>query len=257
MRLAESDWVIRRDNLIAALEQCRKNGAKETGRKYFIWYRRRAYSPKDVREILQNKPKNTFSGGDSTNRLFYDFGFTVVRGVGQLAKHRESAIDCGSDPSGKILLTELNDLFRQRWEPLDNDHISNLSDQPGVYMLAYTHKEILDTPLELRDIFYVGMSTTSLRKRLRQFLDGIEDGGHHSGAKRFFVRWAAKTPYRHLNPKKTGNFLVVTCPFECAPEKSLRTPADLRMLGMVAALEYFTLAKIKDGLGLEPPLNKK
>jgi hypothetical protein len=254
MKLAEIDWETRRSVLISALHKFREqNPTRETGTKYFIWYKGQAYPPKHIRSIFENKPISAFSGGDGTNRLFYDLGFTVVKGIEQLDTYRDSAqTQCSPmQPIVTAFIGELEKLFKKTWAPLNS---ADISEYPGVYLLAYA-KELADKPVEFRDIFYVGMSATSLRTRLRQFSDGIEDGGHRSGAKRFFVRWAGGTPFSHL--KIENEFFVATLPLACEPSKGLRTPADLQTMGIVAALEYFALARIKEELGLEPPLNKK
>lgn len=259
MHLAEIEWETRRNELIAKMyEYAEGHSTRMTGAKYFIWYGGKAYPPKDIRGLWERKPKTAFSGGDGTNRLFYDLGFTVVKGTKHLIEyteknHREQSLRV------QLFSVELEKLFQQRWVLLKSRNVSfqprDVSDQPGVYLLAYTKGELENKPVELRDIFYVGMSTTALRTRLKQFSDGIEDGLHHSAAKRFFTRWSGGTPYSHLRTE--NKFFVVTLPLPCEPIRGLRTPVDLETMGQVTALEYFALAKIKDEIGLEPPLNKK
>jgi hypothetical protein len=60
------------------------------------------------------------------------------------------------------------------------------SEFPGVYVLAYSTARLNGKPIEEREIFYVGVSHAGVKGRLKQFINGLEDGGHHSGAKRFF-----------------------------------------------------------------------
>ena len=147
-------------------------------------------------------------------------------------------------------------LLRQKWIAFNKSKLKNIENVPGVYVLGYTaRKSFTGTLIKMEDIFYVGMSATSLRLRLNQFLDGIEDGGHHSGAKRFFWKWAAGRPFSKL--KTDNKFYVATLPLECNPKKGLRSSGDLEQLGIVASLEYFVLARIKKELDLEPPINKK
>ena len=110
-------------------------------------------------------------------------------------------------------------------------------------------------PVKAEDIFYVGMSTTSLRNRLKQFWDGVHNGGYHSGAKTFYQRWAGGRPFDKISHR--GIFYVATVSIDCETRKGLRTARDLEDLGLVAALEFHVLAHIKRKLDLEPPLNKK
>lgn len=98
----------------------------------------------------------------------------------------------------------LKDLFAKSWVRLDDD-VKKLVDSqyPGVYILAYPDDKLLGRSVKEdlagqtvteENIFYVGVSHAGVRKRLRQFSDGLEDGGHHSGAKRFFTAVANGTP---------------------------------------------------------------
>ena len=193
--------------------------------------------------------------------MFRNLGFTVVKGTRNLLVYQQSRT---SRPGPKSLISALdkplNVLFQQKWTLLDGNIFKKsadppLSKYPGVYLLAYTVKPLKKEQVRMEDVFYVGMSTTALRLRLRQFWDGIHDNGHHSGAMRFYRRWARNTSFANL---KTDNcFYVVTLPIRCEPSKGLRTPADLESMGSVAALEYFALARIKRKIDLEPPLNRK
>ena len=96
----------------------------------------------------------------------------------------------------------LKDLFDKTWVRLDDDSAKLTDAQyPGVYILAYPDEKLLGRPVKAdlegqsvtsEDIFYVGVSHAGVRKRLRQFTDGLENGAHHSGAKRFFSERYAK-----------------------------------------------------------------
>ncbi len=261
--LAERDWLAERSNIVAALAEFRATHPKQaTGTTYFIWFRSCAYPPKEVRAILEKRSVDTFSGGGKTNQMFRNLGFTIVKGAPLLPLYEESSTN-RSPARCTILALEkpINTLFQQKWVPLNEQSFKKVADPPlslypRVYMLAYTRKGLLDGKrVRVEDVFYVGMSTTALRTRLRQFWDGIHDNEHHSGAKRFYRRWARNTSFEKLN---TDNiFYVVTLPICCEPKKGLRTPADLENMGTVVALEYFALARIKQKLDLEPPLNKK
>src|SRR5437773_11839524 len=85
--------------------------------------------------------------------------------------------------------TLVNRLFTQKWTLIQSTTKSfDNGDQPGVYLLAYTEKDLDGQPIALEDIFYVGMSNSAggINKRLRQFTYGLEKKKLHSGAKRFF-----------------------------------------------------------------------
>jgi len=94
-----------------------------------------------------------------------------------------------------------------------------------------------------------------VRQRLKQFITGIEDGKHHAGAMHFFHDVAADVPYSRLAHRKT--FFVASVSVPCTYLKSARTPLDLQKLGVVAALEWYVLARVKEIVGKEPWLNKK
>jgi hypothetical protein len=251
--LAELDWLARRRRVNKALDKLEPT----TGTKYFIWFKGREYSPKQVRSVLESRAVSEFSGGRETNDVFRDLGFTVVSGRDRLAAYRHSVTRL---PETKRLIRDLDpqlrSLFDQVWVPLETAiRRKDISHCPGVYLLAYgkglSHKRV-----DVEHVFYVGMSTTALKTRLQQFWDGIHDGGHHSGAKRFYRRWTGGKSFGCL--RNTGNkFYVATCPVECEPNKGLRTPSDLERMGTVTALEFLALARIKQELGVEPPLNRK
>ena len=133
-----------------------------------------------------------------------------------------------------VLSHHLQVLFSNQWKPL-NDQTLSLPELscPGVYLIGFAPK-LAGTRVNIGDVFYVGMSTTSLRTRLRQFLRGVEDDQHHSAAKRFFERWTNRKPFSQVNTP--NRFFVTTYSAECEPEKGLRTPGDLQQLGLVTAL---------------------
>ena len=260
--LAERYWLAERNNVRAALNEFRASHPKgDTGKTYFIWFRGCSYPPKKIRAILDSRSPDTFSGGGKTNQMFRNLGFTIVKGTTLLAHYEHTGPNCSTSKcSIQGLQRHLDTLFQQKWVPLDEKSFKKaanppLSQHPGVYLLAYTNSSLKGKKVGLEDVFYVGMSTTALRIRLKQFWAGIHDGGHHSGAMTFYRRWARNTNFANLNTD--NSFYVVTLPIRCEPNKGLRTPADLEKMGAVAALEYFALARIKRALDLEPPLNKK
>lgn len=149
-------------------------------------------------------------------------------------------------------------LLSQKWADLQTS-ITSLQDGewPGVYLLAYTDKDLEGKGIELADIFYVGMSNSrgGVRQRLKQFIRGIEKGASHSAGIRFLKEHANGIPFSRMKSRKT--FFVVSISIPCVVDKARRTPEDLRKMGGVARLEYYVLAHIKEALKREPKLNKK
>src|SRR5436309_12344290 len=75
-------------------------------------------------------------------------------------------------------------LLSTKWTKLLANH-SSLDGQsckggedPGVYLLAYSDKDLQGKDIDLEDIFYVGMSNShgGVNQRLKQFIDAIERG---------------------------------------------------------------------------------
>lgn len=149
-------------------------------------------------------------------------------------------------------------LLSRRWVDLKTGLASLDGGQyPGVYILAYSPKNLGGKAIKLADIFYVGRSNAlgGVKSRLREFLRGIENGKSHSAAIRFFKVYARGVPFSKL--KRRNKFLVASISLPCAVAKTQRTPDDLRKMGLVAKLEYDVLAHIKDVRGREPKLNKQ
>lgn len=149
-------------------------------------------------------------------------------------------------------------LLSKKWTNLQNGR-SDLKDgkYPGVYLLAYSDRNLEGKKISLNDIFYVGMSNSrdGVKQRLKQFLDALEEGKGHSAANRFYEDYAKGVPFSRMKDKET--FFVASVSIRCCPEKAKRTPDDLRKMGKVAGLEYYVLAHIKEKLHREPKLNKK
>ena len=152
----------------------------------------------------------------------------------------------------------IRSLFSKKWINLQND-LSSLEngEYPGVYLLAYSNEDLEGKSVDLKDVFYVGMSNShgGVRQRLKRFLYGIENDTSHSAARRFYKEYAESVPFSQMKGRKT--FYSVSMSVRCVVNKETRTPDDLRKMGDVAALEYYVLAHIKDNLNREPKLNKK
>jgi hypothetical protein len=253
--LAEIDWKKRRDEIVKSLGKYKDPSS--AGTEYFIWFKGKSFPPKGIRSLVENKAKHTFSGGGKTNQMFRDLGFAVVKGLNQRSIYERSLKQRPGVQSRVSGVSKyLGRLFHERWRSFEGQLKSSvLRDRPGVYVLAYAHEKLENKRVKPEDVFYVGVSTTCLRKRLKQFSDGLDEYGHHSGAMRFYKRWAGGRRFSRLDGK--GTFYVATASMECQTRKGLRTPRNLEDLGLVAALEFYVLAHIKRELDLEPPLNKK
>jgi hypothetical protein len=88
-------------------------------------------------------------------------------------------------------------LLSQKWVDLFDQTAKQFVDlenakYPGIYLLAYTDKNLANTPIELQDIFYVGMSNSDggVKQRLANFVSGIERNKNHSGGMRFYRDYA-------------------------------------------------------------------
>jgi len=154
-------------------------------------------------------------------------------------------------------------LFRSRWRDLHEDYsrLPNVK-YPGVYLLAYANKRLLGQSVREKDVFYVGMSHAGVSTRLKQFIGAIETGQGHSAGNRFFRGETHKKGYSKMQKRKT--FFVASFSIPCntlkerRKAKDLRRKAkDLRKMGLVAALEYYCLARIREVRPREPKLNKK
>ncbi len=99
------------------------------------------------------------------------------------------------------------------------------------------------------------MSHAGISKRLRQFIGAIKTGKGHSAGNRFFRKMTKKKDYSKMRKKDT--FFVASLAIPCKTEKEKRKAEDLRKMGLVAALEYYCLARIRDVSSKEPKLNKK
>ena len=128
---------------------------------------------------------------------------------------------------------------------------------PGVYVVAKTKSNLDGKNIDLKEIYYIGMTTAKagLIGRLNQFDSGIRRGYGHSGANRLFKEIKNEIPYQNWNDDE--HLFVATIPIQCNVDKETRTYKDLQVMGSIAMLEYEILAMIKKELGKEPELNKK
>jgi hypothetical protein len=148
-------------------------------------------------------------------------------------------------------------LFRQRWVALDAA-ASTRPDliYPGVYLLAFTSAKLTGMIVKAEQVLYAGMSNSAggVRSRLHQFAKGIERNDFHSGAMRFYREQCGSKPFSQL--KTRNRFYVAALTIECESDKNSVQPEDLRIMGHIACLEYYVIARIAQKTGNKPALNK-
>lgn len=256
------DCTLTRERIVAAMNEFDlryRSTEADAGSLYAVEENGKKYPPKRILELASGIPRNKFSGGQPSNRVFQGLGFHVTR-ISALvsAKTGEEIAKEQARLNSPVpdVRTLVQDLFAKTWVDLHGGYL-NLADSeyPGVYVLAYTDENLVGRSLKQKDVYYVGVSHVGVRKRVKQFIAGLEDGGHHSGAKRFFFNVAKQVPYSKFSGKKP--FFVSSVSVPCRYLKDARTPLDLQKLGVVAELEWYVLADVKEKLGSEPWLNKK
>ena len=158
--------------------------------------------------------------------------------------------------------TLLTRLFARRWRPFHTNERElaqstkvEIFADPGVYLLAYTHKPMVGRPVRPADVFYVGMSNSAggLRQRFRQFQSSLEGGNGHGPAYRFFVKCAKRRKYSQLRTKNRFFFAALAVP--CESNKTKAKPHDFLVMGNVASLEYEAIARVLRSTGRLPRLN--
>jgi len=149
-------------------------------------------------------------------------------------------------------------ILNKKWKPLLENY-KNIEDgnYPGIYLLAFTDKNLEGEIVKPSDIYYVGMSNArkGLTSRVKQFLNGIEKNGSHSAGMRFYKENSNGIAFSECN--HLGKFYIVSSTFKCDVHKLTRTPNDLRIMGDISRLEYEIIAHIKEVTNEEPKLNKK
>jgi len=255
---------VKRDQIIAAMKKFDlelRSSDKDSGTRYAVKNEGKRYPPKRILELATKIPRNRFFGGKPSNDVLDGLGFPIIVSDGKRSgktSEQTAAEKTRLDGPVPDIGQLVKDLFNSRWARLDDDSVKQLPDSqyPGVYVLAYTDRKLLGLQVRENAIFYVGVShMQGVRKRLRQFRDGLEDGDHHSGAGRFFKEVAKQTPYSELAQRKL--FFVTSISVPCESRKAVRSPMDLRKLGVVAQLEWYVIARVKEKTTHEPWLNLK
>lgn len=153
---------------------------------------------------------------------------------------------------------EIQQILNKKWKPLlENAKKIEDGNYPGIYLLAFSDRNLEGEIVTPSDIFYVGMSNAKkgLTSRIQQFINGIEKNGSHSAGMRFYKENSNGIAFSECNHLE--KFYIVSSTFKCDVNKLTRTPNDLRIMGDICRLEYYLLAHIKVVTNGEPNLNKK
>lgn len=153
---------------------------------------------------------------------------------------------------------KIQEILNKKWKPLlENYKDIEDGNYPGIYLLAFTDKNLEGEIVKPSEIFYIGMSNArkGLTSRVKQFLNGIEKNGSHSAGMRFYKENSKGIAFSECSHLK--KFYIVSSTFKCNVNKLTRTPNDLRIMGDICKLEYHLLAHIKEVTNAEPKLNKK
>lgn len=153
---------------------------------------------------------------------------------------------------------EIQLILSKKWKPL-LENFKNIEggNYPGIYLLAFTDRNLEGEIVKPRDVFYVGMSNArkGLISRVQQFINGIEKNGSHSAGMRFYKENSKGIAFSKCNHLE--KFYIVSSTYKCDVNKLTRTSKDLRIMGDICQLEYYLLAYIKELTNVEPILNKK
>lgn len=263
LKTAVGEHLVTRGQLLAAMKEFDlqfRVKEEDTGTMYAVEEDGKRYPPKRLLAIATGVPVGKFYGGERSNKVFQRLRFKVLR-IAENQRAWKTAEEIAAEKARMKLpvprIEKLVDgLFRKKWVPLREDYSKLVdSDHPGVYVLAYSAKELRGKPVKEDQIYYVGVSHAGVRKRLKQFIKGLKDGGLHSAAKKFFSEVAHGVPYSSLPDGK--EFFVSSISVPCTYSKKARNPLDLQKLGLIAALEWYVLARVRKKTGDEPWLNTK
>jgi hypothetical protein len=109
-------------------------------------------------------------------------------------------------------------------------------DQPGIYLLAISYKNLTGSAVDWSDVSYIGMTNSQqgLLGRWQQFHNSIRGKDGHSGG---------NTVFRALGHYDiwTKRLFVAAMPVQCKVAKP--TDDDLTKMGWVAYLEYEAFAE--------------
>lgn len=158
---------------------------------------------------------------------------------------------------------EVKRLLNGFWKEMpDIGEMREIPERAGVYVIAYTDEDIACKKVKDFTVIYVGMSNSfkGLRNRLRQFRHSVNGNFKHSAGNRFYKEWLNGQAYLSVpdkNKKKRKKLYFSYVDFERNPDENGWTARDLKLMGMVSALEYYTLSHLLETRNGWPELNAK
>src|ERR1044072_1181355 len=130
------------------------------------------------------------------------------------------------------IISPVRRLFAKRWRRLHAEEWLKDSElrYPGVYLLAFTEKNLEGKAVRVDDGYYVGMSNAAggVRARLRQFKSALERGYGHSAGNRCYQGYKGRA-FSKLRRKEKFYFAALCMP--CSSLKSGAQPNDFRVMG--------------------------
>lgn len=247
---------------MAEYDRRHRQSADDAGTSYVLIHAGKHYPPKRIVRLAVG-PDRALSGGEGpggANTILRSLGFVVEPArqgfVSANATPRQMDPDARLSDPPPTMDALLDQLFAQRWAVL-HSHYERVVDgrYPGVYVLACDIRDLTGQPVKESDIYYVGMTQSSLRHRLDQFVRSLDGADLHSAGVRYHRDICHGIAYSTLSHRPT--FFLATVAIPCIADKEARQPLDLRKLGEVARLEPYVPARIKEKTGNEPELNKK
>jgi hypothetical protein len=179
------------------------------------------------------------------------------------ATKRIGFANLGSDGFGRSAAAFVGKRFMQKrlipiprlklspWYRWENRSHFPMKQQPGVYCLAITARNLEGQVPQWKDVVYIGMTNSKggLVARWQQFANTINGKEGHSGGKKVVDDLGQ---YRMWKKKLFVCAMAVEC------DVTSRTPDDLTKMGWVAFLEFEALAKFARAvLGKYPKYNTK
>ena len=132
-------------------------------------------------------------------------------------------------------------------------------ENPGIYMISITEKDLEGKDPQYQDVVYIGMTNSrgGLFNRWQQFDNSIKSdkitGNGHSGGDRVYEEM--KCSYDDW--KKKLNLFVCGQAIQCNTTKADRTPDDLVKMGEIRYLECLAISEFKKAMDKEPKYNKQ
>jgi hypothetical protein len=134
--------------------------------------------------------------------------------------------------------------------------LGDLGNHKGIYLIAKKPRGITalaSADPSDADILYIGMTTQSLRSRLRKLVAAVSTARKHSGGRRIANLFG---PYPTGNVwKKDALYISYSAPYGKAPRD--KTPDHFEEMGVICYLEYHLLGAFFERHGFTPKCNGK